>query len=235
MPITDAMRARRTVRAYTDQALPADLVARLRARIGELNAAHGTDIRLMIDDARVYGTLWHALRARTVRNCLVMAGPDAPGANPSDLDERLGYCGAALMLFLQEQGLNTWWAGGTFSARAAAKASGTTGRIVGVVSFGYGTTRGVPHSSKSAAEVSTDEGGRGKDGTHEGAAPTWFTEGVEAALLAPTAYGKQAFTIRGQGRNVSITCDNGKWSGADLGLVKHFFEAGAGRENFDWR
>ena len=60
-----------------------------------------------------------------MRNCLIMSGPDAP-----DLDERLGYGGADLMLAAQDLGLNTWWIGGTFSKRAAARVSGATGRIV---------------------------------------------------------------------------------------------------------
>ena len=31
-----------------------------------------------------------------------------------------------------------------------------------------------------------------------------------------------------------MTCDNGVFSGVDLGIGKYHFELGAGRENFDW-
>ena len=55
-----------------------------------------------------------------------------------------------------------------------------------------------------------------------------------AVLLAPTALNKQAFTLRGEGRSVLMTCDNGVFSGVDLGIGKYHFELGAGRENFDW-
>lgn len=41
--------------------------------------------------------------AKNVREYFLMAGPDAP-----DLDERLGYAGADLMLYVQTLGLNTW-------------------------------------------------------------------------------------------------------------------------------
>ena len=119
MPITDAMRARHVVRQYLSTPLPDDVVAALRSRIEDNNRAHGTDIRLVTGDARVFGPLWGTVRARSVRNCLVMSGPDAP-----DLDERLGYGGADLMLAAQDLGLNTWWIGGTFSKRAAARVSG---------------------------------------------------------------------------------------------------------------
>jgi len=119
MPITDAMRARHVVRQYLSTPLPDDVVAALRSRIEDNNRAHGTDIRLVTGDARVFGPLWGTVRARSVRNCLIMSGPDAP-----DLDERLGYGGADLMLAAQDLGLNTWWIGGTFSKRAAARGSG---------------------------------------------------------------------------------------------------------------
>ncbi len=67
-----------------------------------------------------------------------------------------------------------------------------------------------------------------------GPAPAWFDKGVEALLLAPTALNKQAFTVRREGRKVSLTCSSGVFSGVDLGIGKYHFELGAGRENFDW-
>jgi nitroreductase family protein len=219
MPITDAMRARHVVRQYLDKPLPDDVVAALRSRIEEDNRAQGTDIRLLTGGARVFGPMWGTVRARSVRNCLVMAGPDA-----SDLDERLGYGGADLMLTAQELGLNTWWVGGTFSKKAAARASGATGRVVAVVALGYGATQGVPHTSKRPDEVAS----------YDGEAPVWFTQGVEAALLAPTAFGKQAFTLAGSGNEVTIRCQESAYAGQDRGLVKYHFEAGAGRDNFVW-
>ena len=45
---------------------------------------------------------------------------------------------------------------------------------------------------------------------------------------------KQAFTIRGKGNKVSISCDNGIFTGVDTGLVKYHFELGAGKDNFEW-
>ena len=59
----------------------------------------------------------------------------------------------------------------------------------------------------------------------------WFVAGVNAALLAPTAFGKQNFLISGKGQKVTLRCDT---CGEDLGLVKYHFELGAGKENFEW-
>lgn len=41
--------------------------------------------------------------------------------------------------------------------------------------------------------------------------------------------------ITGKDNEVSISCDNGKWSGTDLGIVKYHFEVGAGKDNFQWK
>ena len=68
-----------------------------------------------------------------------------------------------------------------------------------------------------------------------GEIPAWFIDGVNAALLAPTALNKQEFTIKGVGSKVVITANKESiFSGADIGLVKYHFELGAGKENFSW-
>lgn len=59
-------------------------------------------------------------------------------------------------------------------------------------------------------------------------------DGVEALLLAPTALNKQAFTVRGDGNKVYLTCDSGHFAGIDLGIGKYHFEVGAGKDNFEW-
>ena len=90
--------------------------------------------------------------------------------------------------------------------------------------MGYGATQGVPHKSKRPEDIAS----------YRGEAPEWFSRGVEAVLLAPTALNRQAFALQGEGRRVSMRCDSGVFSGVDLGIGKYHFEMGAGRENFDW-
>lgn len=80
---------------------------------------------------------------------------------------------------------------------------------------------GQPHRQKDVEAVSS----------YEGETPDWFVAGVNAALLAPTAFGKQNFLISGKGQKVALKCDT---CGEDLGLVKYHFELGAGKENFEW-
>lgn len=115
--------------------------------------------------------------------------------------------------------------GGTYSRKGVQKnAAPEAEKLLGLIALGYGATQGVPHKSKRAEEIAA----------YDGEAPEWFAKGAEALLLAPTALNKQAFTLRGEGRRVSLTCDNGIFSGVDLGIGKYHFELGAGKENFEW-
>ena len=216
MTLQEAMKARHMVRKYTDKAIPADIVAKLNDRVNQNNEQYGLSIKLMINDGSAVPGVIKLILAKGVNNFFIMAGPK--GA-----DERLGYCGADLMLYAQTLGLNTWWVGGTYNRKGAAeKSEGAT--PVGIIAVGYGQTQGVPHKTKAADEVSS----------YAGEAPDWFKEGVDAALLAPTALAKQAFTMKGEGGTVHIDCNNGIFSGVDTGLVKYHFELGAGKENFEW-
>ena len=97
-------------------------------------------------------------------------------------------------------------------------------RINGVIAIGYGQSQGVPHKSKTAAEISE----------YSGEPPRWFTNGVDALLYAPTALNKQPYVVKGNGNKVAITAGEGHFSGIDLGIGKYHFEVGAGKENFEW-
>ncbi len=221
MTLTEAMQTRHTVRRYTDRRLPEDVAHQLTQRIREHNAAHGLAMSLVTENTDAFSPILKLILAKGVRNYVVLAGKAGPG-----LDERLGWCGADVMLLAQMLGLNSWWVGGTFSRKGVKKnAAPEAETVIGLIALGYGATQGVPHKSKPPEAVSRYDGGE---------PPEWFRKGVEAVLLAPTALNHQAFTIRGEGRTVTMTCDNGVFSGVDLGIGKYHFQAGAGAENFDW-
>ncbi len=218
MTLKEAMQARHTVRKYVDTPIPAELISNLNARILENNKKYGLAIKLITNDESAFGALIKLVLAKGVKNYFLLAGPNIP-----DLGERLGYCSADLMLYAQTLGLNTWWVGGTFNRKSTTKKADGS-KVIGVVAVGYGAVQGTPHKSKSPQKVSS----------FEGKSPVWFLEGVKAALLAPTALNKQSFFIKGHSEKVSITCDNGIFSGVDLGLVKYHFELGAETDNFEW-
>lgn len=220
MTIQEAMKERHMVRQYTDKAIPSDIVELLNARIAENNQKFGLHLALVIGNSDGIGGMAKLLLSRTVNNYIVLAGPDALG-----LDEKLGYCGADLILYAQTLGLNTWWVGGMFNGKGALKnLRDQNVRVNGVIAIGYGQTQGVPHKSKTAAEISE----------YNGDAPQWFIDGVNALLYAPTALNKQPYVVKGDGNRVSISAGDGHFSGIDLGIGKYHFEVGAGKENFEW-
>ncbi|HIY32105.1 MAG TPA: nitroreductase [Candidatus Evtepia faecavium] len=219
MTMQEAIRQRHMVRKYLKQPIPEEVAARLQARLEEDNQTSGLCLTLVTGNSDGLGAM-AKLISKNVNHYIILAGPDGP-----DLDEKLGYWGADAMLFAQTLGLNSWWVGGMFNAKGAAKHLAGTGlRINGVIVVGYGATQGTPHKSKTAAEISS----------YDGAAPRWFQDGVSALLLAPTALNKQAYRIRGEGNNVTLTCDSGHFAGIDLGIGRFHFETGAGKDNFEW-
>lgn len=221
MTIKEAMESRHTVRKYTSRSIPEELIRLLMERIDEHNGKYDLHMKLVTENTDAFGTAIKLVLAKGVRNYIVLAGKET-----ADTDEKLGYSSADMMLYAQTLGLNTWWVGGTFSRKGVMKSAGISPgeKIIGIIAVGYGATQGVPHKSKKPSEISS----------YDGNAPEWFTNGVKAALLAPTALNKQAFWIKGEENRVSMTYNSGMFSGVDLGIGKYHFEIGAGKENFEW-
>lgn len=128
------------------------------------------------------------------------------------------------MLYAQTLGLNSWYIGGTF--KKSVKKLVNDKPVIGVLVIGYGQTQGVAHKSKTPEEVSRYEGKE---------IPSWFKEGVQAALLAPTALNRQKFMLIGHGNKVKLEMNlNEICANENYGLIKYHFELGAGKDNFVW-
>lgn len=219
MDIKEAIYARHTVRKFQDKPLAEDVVKALQARIEQVNKEHQVNIKLVTNESVPVWGVMKFFMTKGLKNYFVLSGPER-----ADIEESLGYCGIDIALYAQTLGLNSWWVGGTYSKNSASK--DVEGSVInGIIALGYGQVQGEPHKSKAFEDVCQ----------YEGTMPEWFKQGVESALLAPTAMNKQKFMITGKGNGVSITCDNGKWSGTDLGIVKYHFEVGAGKDNFQWK
>lgn len=220
MTIKEAIKQRHMVRKYTDKPIPGGVVELLNARIAQNNAAHGLNMKLVTGNADGVMGFANLLLSRSVHSYIILAGRE-----DECLDEKLGYCGADVMLYAQTLGLNTWWVGGMFSGKGAQKhLNAADARINGVIAVGYGQTQGVQHKSKTAAEISR----------YNGQAPQWFLDGVDALLYAPTALNKQPYMVTGDGNKVILTAGEDHFSGINLGIGKYHFEVGAGKENFIW-
>lgn len=213
MDFKEAMKKRHVVRRYRDEELDSETVSALKKRVEEDNEKYQVHVKLETEDSSALN-LMGKLASKNAVNYFIMSGKES-----ADLNERLGYVGADLMLYAQTLGLNTWWIGGTFSKKNVERKVPNQ-KVIGIIVVGYGETAGERHKQKDVEEVSS----------YEGETPDWFVAGVNAALLAPTAFGKQNFLISGKGQKVALKCDT---CGEDLGLVKYHFELGAGKENFE--
>ncbi len=218
MTILEAVKTRHVVRNYIDKPISIEIIGLLNARISENNKNYDLAIQLVVNDESAFTTVTKLIRAKGIKNYLILAGNDTP-----DLDEKLGYSGADLMLYAQTLGLNTWWVGDTFNRKTINKVAKGE-KVIGIIAVGYGVSQGVPHKTKNPNEVSL----------YINKAPEWFKNGVSAALFSPTAYNKQKFMIKGSEYKVSLICTNGVFSGVELGLLKYHFEVGAGKKNFEW-
>ena len=228
MTLLEAIEARHSVRQYKDEPVPEDILATLRTRISEINERAGLHIQLVTGEPKAFSGLMSYGSFSGVTTYLVMAGK-----KDDDLDEKVGYYGEQLVLLAQTLGLNSCWAGISYS-----KIPGTYELLGGekiscYIALGYGESQGVGHKVKTAEEVSNVS-----DIT-----PSWFRGGVEAAILAPTAVNQQKFRIEFIGfRNFSkLPKVEAKpifsmigYTKVDLGIVKCHFEIGAGKENFEW-
>ncbi len=215
-----AMRARHSVRSYTDAPLPQAAIDALNESIAACNARYGVHMQLAVNDERVFrGMMARYGKFYGVKNYITLAGAPAP-----DLQERLGHCGAKLALEAQMLGLNTCFVALTYKKREAKRLLAGEQKLVCILAVGYGQTQGVPHRSKPLSAVC--------DASED--APAWFWKGMECALLAPTAMNQQRFLFSLTGNTVRAQAKAGFYTELDLGIAKYFFECGAGKENFTW-
>ena len=121
------------------------------------------------------------------------------------------------VLKCQELGLNTCWVAMTHGKSKAEIRRGQ--KLLIIISLGYGETQGVPHKSKSIAELGQ------ADQKNE-----WFEKGMEAVSLAPTAVNQQKFYFELKNGIVTAKSLGGFYSKIDLGIVKYHFEAVTGHE-----
>ena len=90
-----------------------------------------------------------------------------------------------------------------------------------LIGFMNGLTQGFAHKDKPVDKIVATKGNM----------PDWFSEGLEAAMLAPTAMNQQKFTIGMiDGEPAIKVSKKGSYTDIDLGIVKCHFEIGSGRK-----
>lgn len=204
-----------------DRQLPEDVVAVLRGKVAEVNSRGRLHIQLVLNEPKAFKGIFAYGKFSGVQNYFVVAGSRA-----DDLDERAGYYGEQLVLLAQTLGLNTCWAGLSYTKVAGTYTLEAGEKIACYIALGYGVTQGCRRKSKGVEDVSNAGS----------STPQWFRDGVAAALLAPTAINQQKFHFEYLGGNkvrAGRVFSFVGYTQMDLGIAKLHFEIGAGR-SVEW-
>ena len=218
MDIKEAIKERHSVRQYSSDHIMGDVRTSLETLIQECNKESGLHIQLITQDPECFDTLLgHYGSFSGVDNYIAIVG----SKKMSDLEELGGYYGEKIVLEAQIMGLNTCWVAGTYG-KGKCKAHVDAGeKIVCVIAIGYGLNKGNAHKSKDLLKLCS---------VPEKDMPAWFREGIEAALLAPTAMNQQKFTIGIDGEEAVIKAGFGPFTKLDLGIVRYNFEVASGHK-----
>ena len=219
MDIYEAMKARHSVRKYTDRPIEAEKVEMLNSAIEKISLESGLNIELILDEPKAFsGTLARYGHFSGCKNYLCFSAPDGT-------DGAIGYYGEKLVLAAQMMGLNTCWVVLTYSKKYVPAKLRPGEKVRAVIAIGYGENNGNAHKSKPMSKLCECEGDM----------PKWFENAMEAAMNAPTAINQQAFKFTLIGENkVKAECGNQRYAEMDLGIVKYHFELGAGDFDFEW-
>lgn len=219
MDVLQAMKERHSVRSYTDRPIEGRIKDDLSSYIDDCNRDSRLHIQLVLDEPHAFdGFMAHYGKFSGVRNYIVLVGKKSP-----DLEERCGYYGEKIVLHAQTLGLNTCWVAMTYSKGKAKFQLNANEKLCLVIAIGYGKTSGTAHTSKPREAV-----------MRANTPPDWFLQGIDAALLAPTAMNQQKFTFTLEGNKVTAKAGMGFYSKIDLGIAKCHFELGAGAQHFPW-
>ncbi len=218
MDIKEAIKERHSVRKYKDLPIEEDKKNKLIELIDKANEESGLNMQLVCDDPECFDTFMaHYGKFSNVKNYIAVVGKKSL----DNFEELGGYYGQKIVLEAQMMGLNTCWVGGTYG-KGKCKANIDSGeKIVCVIAIGYGEEEGTNHKSKPVEKVC---------GVDKDDMPTWFKNGMVAALMAPTALNQQKFYVTLDNDEAIITAKRGPFTKVDLGIVKYNFEAASGHK-----
>ena len=220
MNLKEAIDLRRSVRKYLNVAIEQEKVDKLNEIIAELNKTLDLHIQLVLNDTDVstkngkpkYGAFENAY------NYFVLAGKKC-----KNLNEKLGYAGECLALNCVTMDLGTCFVGMSYTNNKDKYTLEADEKLDLMLYVGY--SNGTEHARKSKTY---DDVAKGEN------VPAWFIDGVEAALLAPTALNQQKFSFEYIDGRVKAKYGLGVFTKTDLGIVKYNFEIASGKDSSIW-
>ena len=211
MNLLELMQNRHSVRQYRPLPIEPDKRAQIDAYLAETGAESGLSLQAFYDEPKCFDSFMARYGKFTnVSNYIALVGR-------KEDEEKAGYYGEKIVLKCQELGLNTCWVAMTHGKSQAAIPKGQ--KLLILLALGYGQTQGVPHTSKPLSAL-----------CHADKEEAWFTAGMEAVCLAPTAMNQQKFFFELKDGIVRAKSLGGFYAKIDLGIAKYHFEAITGRE-----
>ena len=220
MNLSEAIKARRSVRNFTDKKIEGEVERELRLIIDECNSESGLRIQLCLNEPKAFNSLMARFgKFKNVKNYIALVGRET-----DDLQEKCGYYGEKVVLKAMQLGLCTCWVAVTYSKRKCAAKTKEGEKLLLVIAIGYGQTSKIPHKVKPIEQLCRVDRQM----------PDWFLKGMEAVQLAPTALNQQKFLFELNGNFVKATALPGSYVNIDLGIVKYHFEIGADKSDWKW-
>ena len=214
MELVEAIKIRHSVRSYTDKKIEGEVLLELNKEIEICNQESGLHMQLCIEEPKAFSTFMaHYGSFKNTNNYIVIVGD-----KKKKLDEASGYFGEKVVLRATQLGLQSCWVALTVSKGKCACKISKGEKIYCIIAIGYGENMGVEHKSKSLDSLCNTDANT----------PEWFSKGMEAAILAPTAMNQQKFNFTLQNDKVIATAEKGFYAVMDLGIVKYHFEIGSG-------
>lgn len=222
MTALEALKSRHSVRKYQDRRIEEETVAALSSEIARINFEGNLRMQLVLNERKAFKSLLAYGKFSNVSNYIMVVGKKS-----DSLEYRAGYYGEKLVLYAQSIGLNTCMVGLTYRKINGAFVVAPDEKILFCIAIGYGAEEGRKHKIKRPDQVSNI--------TPD--SPEWFRNGVDAALLAPTAINQQKFYFEYIPENKVRPIKGSSLVGytkIDLGIAMYNFEIGAGSNNFKW-
>ena len=144
MDILEIMKERHSVRQYKNQAIEPSKREEISSLIMMSMRRVDYPFRLFDEPKCFDSFMAHYGKFENVKNYIAIVG------NKND-QEKAGYYGEKIVLKCPELGLNTCWVAMTYGKSKAEIKRGQ--KLLIIISLGYGKTQGVPHKSKSIAEL----------------------------------------------------------------------------------
>ena len=218
MDLKEAIRLRHSVRRYKDEPISDEHVSKLNGIIKQCNLESSLNMQLICNDPECFDVfLAHYGKFEGAVNYIALIGKKTLDKK----EELAGYYGQRIVLEAQMMGLNTCWVAGTYGKKKCKAKLAEDEQLICVIAIGYGKDQGKPHLSKSIdkfCDMPVDK------------MPDWFREGVEAAMLAPTALNQQKFKISLVDDEAVIEAKHVPMAKIDLGIVRYNFEAYSGHK-----